>query len=345
MNSSESSSVDVIETLPFRIVYGMILSVVFLFSTVFGFFVCYVIISNKMLKKRVWFYFFMVAFVDATMSFFATPIIIAASINENILTIPWLCKLNKTMLVFFGCWSLHTLAALSLYKCCVISRPLETKGRVSSNDIIMYLVISLTTSLFFAISPLFGFSNYRHYKGYKFCVLHSDNPTNDVIYSVLCGTFVYFLSLGIIVITSVKTYTMIKQQNIKRRKLSSHAANNDCVPKTVFMILISFLLLYTPLLLYLLLGMSHVKIPYWSAHIVYLLMFSQGCVNPMIYFVRHPTFLKTLRKRCRKKTQAKIQICDENSNRSRKDGMVRSCPDVFSSTQIRVSDMRLSTND
>ena len=293
------------ESLYFRIPYAVTLSLIFIFSVVSGCFVCYVIKINNMMKKRIWFYFFMVAMADTSTSLFSIPIIIAANVNESILSIRWVCKLNKALMVFFGCWSLFTLATLSLYKCAIISRPIESFSKTVHYDIIIYLTVSLTLSLFFAISPLVGFSDYHYHKGRKFCVLRSEDATNDLIFSALCGTIVYFASLCIIIVSSVRIYLTINKQNKERRKISTCiSAKNDSVTKMLLLLVAVFFTLWTPLLLYLLLGMAKVTLPPLYSHLSWLLVYMQGCVNPLIYFFRHTAFSAALGKFFHKQTVA-----------------------------------------
>ena len=294
-----TENVEITESLYFRIPYAVTLSLILIFSVVSGCFVCYVIKTTNMMKKRIWFYFFMVAMADTSTSLFSIPIIIAANVNESILSIRWVCQLNKALMVFFGCWSLFTLATLSLYKCYIISRPIESFTKTGYYDIIIYLTASLTLSLFFAISPLVGFSEYRYHKGRKFCVLRSEDATNDLIFSALCGTIAYFVSLCILIVSSVRIYLTINKQNKVRNNISNGIpATNESVLKTLLLLVAVFFTLWTPLLLYLLLGMAKVTLPPLYSHIAYLLMFLQGCVNPLIYCFRHSAFQTALKKMC-----------------------------------------------
>ena len=79
-------------------------------------------------------------------------------------------------------------------------------------------------------------------------------------------------------------------------------ADQMAVLKTLFMIVTVFIMIWTPKFVHTLLSMVGVRVPLLFSYIVYLLIFLQGMINPVIYYFRQSAFKEELRKMFRKYT-------------------------------------------
>ena len=77
---------------------------------------------------------------------------------------------------------------------------------------------------------------------------------------------------------------------------------------TISMLVIAFFVLWTPGIIYAALEASHQQLPLWYAHLVFLLRFCRGILNPIIYIQRHRQFKEEL-KRCWFRFIRKERIC------------------------------------
>lgn len=302
-NTSSVSRFDAItDTRIFNVTYASILSVIFVVSVVGNSFTCYVIATRHLMKNIIWFYLFILSVCDGAMSLTAIPTILLGCYNERFLSIPWICKFNIFTMIFFGTFTVYTVAAVSVHKFRHISKPLSSLANRGFCGFTGYFVFTLTIALGLTLPPMFGFSGYVHIPGRRWCSLWSPKQIDHSM--IMLGVLVlfgYVVPFFIIVGTSIRTFFVFRKHNTKMkpiRRLSSAElhAENRAILQTLFVVVGLFLLLWTPLTLYAFFGVIKVRLPLLFVHISYILMLSQGCVNPIIYYYKHVVFKDVFRK-------------------------------------------------
>ena len=297
ITNDSSDSTLFTNTVAFRISFAVLLLLLFTFSICGSCFVFYVIKAHHLLRRRVWFYLLILACSDGGMSLFATPIIIAATYDERILKIPWLCNLSGASTMFFGNWSILTMTTLSAYKYKTIN---QFFSRGHRNEKI-YLFLSTGISLFFAVSPMVGFSQYSYCPDRKWCVILSNESVTDSVFLIMISIFSYCVPICIIILTSCGIYIIVKKQreiklNITNASLRSILREEYCILITVVLLIGIFLLLWSPALIYFILGMTRSHVPLWYSHFVYVCILLQGSINPVVYYYKHKSFKKELQR-------------------------------------------------
>ena len=294
------------EKVYFRAIFAGCLLIVLLISVTGGFFVCYVIKIRKLLKKSIWIYLFILAMSDGTTSLFVIPTILAACIDEKVLEIRWVCNLNLISIIFFGSFSIFTLAAISLRKYISISKPFKSLSNSGHRQLVIYLCISFAVCFALSVPPLLGFSRFTHIEGRKWCSLRSGSKLNDSIMLSFIGLCSYFIPLCIILITNIRTFLILKKYNatktsILRITADEINAENRVILKTLSLVVIVFIILWTPLLVYIIIGITGMDFHPLFVYIAYMLMLLQGSINPIIYYFKHSSFKKVFKKIFRKK--------------------------------------------
>lgn len=309
-------------SITFRIVYGTTMGILLVTSLIGGIFIIRVMHKYQLVKKKAWQYLLILTISDTGACVFSIPFIIMACINEDLLRIRHVCCMGGVGLMFFSVLSIYSLAAISLHRCRTITKPFKSLGVTGRVDVIAFLIVSLLTASFFGLSPLFGFSRFTYSKGRKWCTFRSSSPKLDFLYMGVLFFLGYVIPLGIIIFSSIKIYITVKKQKeirMKSRRASAADMNLEhlTMVKTISILIVAFFMLFTPTMVYFILGMSRIPVPLWFSHLVYLILLCQGLVNGAIYCFRHDMFKDELLKLVRRVHKGKSVSFSEGCSRSR----------------------------
>lgn len=329
------------ENVYFRVTFATVLSVVFFTSVPGGIFVCYVIVSRKLVEKVIWLYLFILAVADCGMSLFTIPTFIAACFDESFLSISWICSMNISSMIFFGSWSIFTLAAISIHKFNFVSKPFESLSNRGTRGFKRYIASSIVLSLIFTLPPFFGFSSFNHIKGRKWCSICSSSKVKDIIFMSVVGLFGYAIPLCIIITCCIRTYNSLERYTAVKATIRRMSAIQICTEKrvilrTLFVIVGVFVITWTPLLFYLIIGITGMKFPIMFIYVSYFFMFLQGSINPLVYYYRHRVFKDVFRNLCGFKETVKKQPSVTFVANSERINVVRPDPRKY-----RIADLKL----
>lgn len=305
---------------PFRLAFAIILLFIFFISICGGIFVCYVLKKNNLIKKKCWLYCMLLALSDISASLFTIPILVFASIKEHILQIQWICNCSGSIAIFFGTWQIYAIAAISMHRYITIMKPLQSLADKSYSGVIIYLLTSFVLSSFFAVGPILGFGGWTYMPGRQWCVLRSQNLQYDKLYSIIAAVFVYVVPLSIIIISALRIYIVVKNRKEitggRRFSKADSLAEQNRVAHTLSLLIGTFFAFWTPSLIYFVAGgILRIVIPLWYSHIVYICMFVQNCINPVIYCFRHDTFRDELKRIMRRmRIPRKPRACSTSSD-------------------------------
>ena len=268
-----------------------------LIITVFGIlgnvFVTYVAIKKKLLTKRIWYYLLSLSFSDNFTLIVICPVVTAAFYDETILDHGLLCSLNGASISFLMAWSLITIAWTNLYKLVTIKLQFITK-RNDRRWFFSYVAICFLLSILFSVPPIFGFMSYTHLPGCHWCVPFSSGWQSTLMLAFMVAGFaivciiVVFSNMSTAAYVSRMTRTkilngsLVLKQNFQRRRLR--------VFQTTFFVSFTFVVLWTPLFVMILLEVFSKKLPLWYSKLSYLLVLLQSCFNPIIYSFGHYAF-------------------------------------------------------
>lgn len=300
-NNNTTTDTDVVPVTSstfFRVVFGVTLLFELVLSVWGGWFACKVITKNNLVWRTVWIYLFALAAWDVGMASTAIPLMLVATIYEDILKVRLFCNLSGALLVFFETMSVLTVAMISIHKYITISRPLQALRRKVYRDVIGYLLVSLSLAVFLSLAPVVGFGEYAYRVDHKMCLPHSDNSRNNRRYSsviVFCSIFIP------LIIIAMSTLATCRVENDRREIIldaffstpltaeSRVLEDEEIVVRTMTLIITSSLITWGPLFVYMVMSHLNVPTPLWYCHVAYLCMLLHGAVNPIIYF-RHKNF-------------------------------------------------------
>lgn len=322
-SSNTATTTTTAENALFRTAFASTLGVVFIISTCASFFVCHVIKKYKLMERTVWIYFFCFATCDLCGSLLSIPLTLTAVVYQPVLDILFLCNISGVVIMFFGNWSVMTAAMISIHRCIQIVNPLKSLTRKVHRDVIAYLLISLTLSVFLSLSPVVGFSQYTHIEGRPWCILHSKHDLMNMIYWCIVIVFSICLPLILMIVSSIWVCCM----HYRRRSLQlfiqyiarlheGMKPDEKKLTNTMAIVIVSFLCTWSPAIMYIFFEVTGTPFPSWGGHLVYLLRYSRGIINPIIFTARHHYFKKEIRhfvlRCCRKKrNQIKRSIISE----------------------------------
>lgn len=255
-----------------------------------------------MKHNPIWYYLLSLAFSDIFTAAVFTPILIAVLYQEEILERQTLCNISGFSSVFAFCWSLVTIAAISLYKQMNL-RQYDISKRKTLYFFILYLIIVLIVSLFFSLSPIIGVNKYIHFKGRKWCYAFSVNRTILAVYTLSLLAVVFVLPIIVIIVCNLKVFLYVKKTaNVHQRTISGRHQHGILhkrkikVLKLSLIVVLIFCIMWLPMVILFLLGAFGRKSPLWYSTTCYTMVLLQGIVNPILYCLRHATFTKELNK-------------------------------------------------
>lgn len=291
------NSNDITQNVGFQIIFGIILVVLFTLSTSSGLFVCGVIKKWKLTTKTIWIYIFCLALCDTASAFTSIPVALAATIHPMLLETHFFCNLSGVFSIFFNNWMIMTIVIITIHNFIAERNPIESLTRKVYRDFLAYLLPSLTLSVILALSPVVGFGRYFQFGGRPWCELHSHDHILrkrigivNIVFNIALPLLVLIGTVSSVCITKYrKKNVRLALQNITQMSERISKDDKNVIISTRLVIIVSFIF-YAPSFYYSLGTFMHYNNPTWFGYLVYILKFSHGIVNAIIYTTRHQLF-------------------------------------------------------
>jgi len=274
-----------------------------IFTTCSGnIFVCRVIIYKRLFKNPIWYYLFSLALSDIFASVTVIPLMATAVYNEHVLEDQHLCNTSGSFTLTLSVWSIFTIAAISLYKRANL-QSYVIKKKKSIVCFLSYLFIVVMTSAGFSAPAILGYSEYTHFEGRKWCYLYSTDPQLHMYFMISIVVVGYVVPVILIVICNTSVFMYVRKMVEKQRETISGDHQEAVlkrrqikVLKLSLLVVLTFLLMWSPTIILILIGASGKQVTTSYSIISYTVMFFQGSINPIIYCFRHATFKKEFKK-------------------------------------------------
>lgn len=306
--------------LPF-FVQEFFLGVIAILGIVGNILVCYTVIKRAQVKHSTWYFLCCLSISDAFVCLVNVPILMLATYDERFINNgTFLCQFNGFCLVCFFLVSVLSLAGMSLHKYYYIRRPLQLRASTKSLKLIGFI---WAISIGIAVGPLLGWSQYSHVHGHKQCVPASIRPSTSKDFSYLA--VLLFVGFFLPLISMVYCYTAIFIETLSHHKrLNSNSIRGESaanrkprtggarsrrrgsvsydwgILKTVFVVVTTFIVCWTPLVVYISYNFTHNSTPSVTlSQIAFMMAYIQSILNPVIYALRHDLF----------RTQFKSVLC------------------------------------
>ena len=295
----------------------LLLSFVCMVGNIFAIFV---ILKEKLFKRRIWIYLLSLSCSDIYSLAITMPLTIAAFYDESILQIRSICILQGSTMNFLMGWSLFTIGTINIWKYKCIKSPL-LDSIISKMWLSVYVGIVLLTSGFVAIAPIIGFSRYIHQTGRKWCVVQTRDKYRALLF-VLVTAFI--ILCFIVVYCNIATYLYVRKE--MRTYSQKYCVNKPLenvfnhrryrVFQTTLKVTVMFLFCWVPLFTMILVEGFGGEVPLLFAKVSYICALAQGCVNPIVYYFKHHAFKKQVKRVGRSWTQKKYKIRHSSANKT-----------------------------
>ena len=233
------------------------------------------------------------AISDLGVGLICLPIAIAASVDENLLSIKFVCSVDGFSLVLFFIGSIQTLCAISVHKHTAVVYAM--KITITRKRAYMMVACVWIISLLLAIGPLFGWSKYIHIPGRHQC--STPPPTDRMILShmIMLLGFGYAIPVFTMIFCYSRLYctTRAHLRRLKATAISDAISTTESdLINTLVLVLLCFILCWLPFVVYICYGMTKKPIPYYLPTIAFLFGYGNSALNPVIYALRHKSFRK-----------------------------------------------------
>lgn len=207
------------------------------------------------------------------------------------------CQLSGTLIVFFGSSSLHLLCIISINRYLKIAKTSLYRRVFNKTGTRMLLIIPWVLPLMMSVAPVFGWSA-QEYQFSK-CICHFYFSTS-LSYTITFLVAVVAIPLSISAICYFNMYYLIKSHtsSMKNLQRKSPAANIEEIrsARTIFVLIVAFLLCYTPGSIINILEMADYHVPPLVDLISITLIVSKHAQNPLLYGMLNRRYRKELKK-------------------------------------------------
>ena len=244
------------------------------------------------------------AITDLGVGFIALPLSLAASVEHFLLHKRWFCILNGVGLVLFVVASLLTLAAISIQKYATVGYRMQsafTRRKAYYTVLLIWIVASV-----FAVGPAAGWSRYSFSTGGHQCAPYLDNASGNSYFLALIAMAIVFPTITM-TFCYFKLYQMTRShlrrmrasaivQGTSGRDMGLLSAVESRLVHTLIIMMLAFFFCWFPVILLIILKVSHVETPHIFETLVLLSAYGNSAVNPILYAMRQRDFQRGFRK-------------------------------------------------
>ncbi|XP_022789249.1 melatonin receptor type 1B-like [Stylophora pistillata] len=266
------------------------------------------ICRTRVLRTRTNMFILNQACADLGVALFCMPFSIITCYTRNWIFGDSICQLNGFVNILFEASSLFTLTSISIEKYFSIVKPMRVV--ITAKKTVTMVIMTWLTALGLAALPLTGFIAFEFKPGSTQCGVQIPANIGQTIYSFVVLVVAFLMPLCIMGFCYVNIFLVVKKHNIRRSRMSLSSINSESslstqsqIALTVFMMLIVFILCWSPYFAYMVYLTAHqVKSPdafarslglasYWFA-------FLNSCINPFVYGFRNPLIRRPLYLMC-----------------------------------------------
>lgn len=207
------------------------------------------------------------------------------------------CQLSGTLIVLFGSSSLHLLCIISINRYLKITKKSLYRRVFNKTGTRMLLIIPWLLPLIMSVAPVLGWSEHE-YQISK-CICHFFFSTS-LSYTITFLVAVVAIPLSISAICYINMYYFIRSHTsyMKNQQRKSSAANIEEIrsARTIFILLVAFVLCYTPGSIINILGIADYEVPHLIDLVSITLIISKHVQNPLLYGMLNRRYRKEMMK-------------------------------------------------
>ncbi|XP_055610998.1 rhodopsin-like [Uranotaenia lowii] len=273
--------------------------------------VMYIFMTTKSLRTPSNMLVINLAFSDFLMMFTMSPPMVINSYNETWTFGPLMCQVYALLGSLFGCVSIWTMCVIAFERYNVIVKGLSAKP-MTSNSCLVKIFLVWVNSLFWTITPMFGWGRYVPEGNMTAC--GTDYLSQDIIsrsYIIAYSFFVYWLPLALIIysyafiLKAVAAHEKNMRDQAKKMNVatlrSSDAAKQNAEIKLAKVALVTISLWFMAWTPYLVINYAGIfkTAPISPLATIWGSLFAKAnaVYNPIVYGISHPKYRAALYKR------------------------------------------------
>lgn len=208
------------------------------------------------------------------------------------------CQISGTLIVFFGSISLHLLCIISINRYLKIARPSLYNRVFNRTGTRILLVLPWVLPLMMSLAPVFGWSAHDFHFSKSICHFFFSTSAS---YTITFITVVVMIPLGISGLCYIKMYCIIRAHSSTIRTSIHGSTSHSNVEeirsaKIIFVLIVAFLMCYTPGSIINILEMAGVRVPPLLDLIAIALIVSKHSQNPVLYGLLNRRYRRELAK-------------------------------------------------
>ncbi|XP_065301625.1 melatonin receptor type 1C-like [Dermacentor albipictus] len=253
------------------------------------------VLRHRGMRTRTNMFIVNLAIADILVALLDMPVSMATLLRGDWVMGRAFCQFNGfTMALLLMC-SIHTLMYMSVHKYLSITRPFSHRGE-GYRKVAVFLVAAWLWPFFCAITPFLGLTEIVYKRGASQCGPAYPRDIKMYSHSALITVTNYFIPLGVMAFCYVNIFRVIADH---MSRVKSHMGLHNSVVQqkriniTLFLVLICFLLCWTPYMIYTFYVNSRgskTHVPYILNPVSYWFGYMNSACNPIIYAFRSPSF-------------------------------------------------------
>ncbi|XP_020903436.1 octopamine receptor beta-2R-like [Exaiptasia diaphana] len=265
--------------------------------SIFGNMMLFVVVYRRpSLRTRTNMFILNLAAADLGVAITCMPFSIVTCLTQTWIFGEALCQFNGFANIVFGMCSLLTLTAISIEKYCAIVKPLHRW--ITRRRTVTMLAVTWFEPVLFASLPLFGFTRFVYKQGSTQCSVQDPVSLGQTIHAAIVFIIAYVIPLSTMGFAYVKIFKAAGQHNRRIKQNSPNKASGTLssqaqIAWTVFIMLIVFIICWTPYFVYVIYVTANHGQDSKSRDLAlaaYWCVFMNSTLNPFIYGIRNPSF-------------------------------------------------------